>query len=440
MRVEWVLLASFAVACSGGSGDDKVDSRDAGVRDLGPREVTIQTLDVTEEIVAGLNSEATYGDNAVMRQAGNGNYMVAYGHVPTSDPKQEVHFAERTGPDTWVTELVGRPAEQVPDASGQLVGLGFDLVNGVPHVVYLGGDDDDNVLSPFPTDLELRTKNGGNWTSQILVDTSGEANGTCRTGQNYCNFGNVVGSHPSIRSNGSQYAVVYRDTHGGFADLDFGQSDVEVYFSGGGTEQVDSERSGGPFADIAFKPDGSVVVGYNLGRPDPAEDRTGVWVSYGSGGTYESRRISSSETTARVSLAVAADGTIYMAFFHLDARDLVLATSMDGGDTWTVEAVDERGTTGLYPSLALDDADQPVIAYTYCGPTSERDCPGQLGEDSEVRLARREAGVWKFYRVSDGQGFGGVGLFNSLVIGSDGKVAVAFQDAIRSDLVFAKEN
>ncbi len=439
-RILTAAIAVCAAACSGSSSDDVVDSRDAGVRDLGPRQGTIEQLDVEpEEIVHGLNSEATYGDNALMRQTSGGDYVIAYGVVPAGDPKQEVHYATRDGANSWTTELVGRPAEQVQDAPGTLVGLGFDLVGDVPHIVYAGGDDDDNMLSPFPTDLELRTKNGATWSSQILVDTSGEANGTCITGQNYCNFGNVVGTHAAIKANGAQYAVVYRDTHGGFADLDFGQADVELYLSNGGASQVDSERSGGPFADVAFKNDGSVVMAYNLARPDPFEDRVGVWVAYGTPGNYELRRVSSSETTSRTSLAVASDGTIYLAFFHLDARDLVLATSSDGGDTWTTEAVDESGATGLHPSLQLDAQDQPVIAYTYCGRTSNRDCPGELGEDSEVRLARRENGAWQLYTVYDGGGAGGVGLFNSLVIDADGKVAIAFQDATFRDLVFVKE-
>ena len=207
-----------------------------------------------------------------------------------------------------------------------------------------------------------------------------------------------------------------------------------------GPSLVDSERSGGSFGDIAFKPDGSVVVGYYLYRPDPAVDRVGIWVAYGSPGSYETRRVSTSGTSSKVSIAVASDGTIYLAFFALDARDLVLATSTDGGDTWTTEAVDASGQTGLHPSLALDPQDEPVIAYTYCGATSDRDCPGTLGEDAEVRLARREGGEWKRFRIADGQGFGGVGLFNSLVVGADGKAAVAFQDSTNSDLVFVEED
>lgn len=430
----------FLFACSGSGDDGTVSGRDAGFRDAGPREVRVETLDIDSyEVVAGSGSEALIGDNLVMRQMSDGTYAIAYGVVPSGQTKQEIHYATRAGNNDWSTEMVIRPAETIMGASGTLVGLGFDLVNDAPHIAYLGGDDDMNVLTPFPTDLALATRNGGNWTERVLVDTSGEAGSECMTLQDVCAFGNVVGSHPALVSTGNGFAVVYRDTHGGFADDDLALSDVELYIEGMGAQHVDTERSGGSFSDIAQRPDGTFLTAYNLYRPDPGDDRVGTWVAYQNNGVWEQQRISTSQTTSRVSVAVASDGTMYVAFFHVDAADLVLATSTDNGETWTTEAIDESGKTGLHPSLALDPQDEPVIAYTYCGRTADRDCPGTLGSDSEVRLARREGGQWQLYSVDDGQGFGYVGFFNSLVVDSDGKAAVAFQDTQNSDLVFVKE-
>jgi hypothetical protein len=434
-----VLLLGL-LSCSGSGDDGKVEGRDAGFRDAGPREVRVEVLDVDYERVAGMGTDSLIGDNLIMRQASDGSYVIAYGVVPAGAVKQEIHYATRSGPDTWSTEMVIRPAEAVPDASGTLVGLGFDLVNDEPHIAYLGGDDDGNVLSPFPTDLALATRGGGGWTERILVDTSGESAGTCTTLQDVCNFGNVVGSHPALRATGSGgFAVVFRDTHGGFAKDDLELADVEIYREGSGPVLVDPERGGGNYSDLAVKPDGSLIASYNLPVPDQAEDRLGVWVVYESGGTWERRRVSDAQTSARTGIAVASDGTVYVAFFDLGAGDLVLGTSTDGGDTWTVEAIDQSGKTGLHPSLALDPQDQPVIAYAYCGRTSDRDCPGSLNDGSEVRLARKEGGEWKLYRIDDGMGFGHVGLFTSIVVDADGKAAVAFQDERNSDLVFVKE-
>ena len=70
---------------------------------------------------------------------------------------------------------------------------------------------------------------------------------------------------------------------------------------------------------------------------------------------------------------------------------------------------------------------------------SDRDCPGSLGSKSEVRLARLEGGTWKKYRIDNGQGFGGGGLFVQLRVGPDGKLHVAFQDPTNNDLVYVKE-
>jgi hypothetical protein len=304
--------------------------------------------------------------------------------------------------------------------------------------VYIGGDDDMRPTSPFPTDLMLATKTGASWSERTLVDTSGEAVDDCPGTQNYCNFGGVVGTHASLEARSGGFAVVYRDTHNGFALDDYLRSDTEVYAEGGPftNSNVDPVRGTGAFGDVAWMPDGNLVVAYNLEANDPNEDRLGVWAAIYDGAAWQRTRVSPSQTASRVSLGVDPSGVIWLAYYHADESALHVASSSDGL-SWNDEAVDVAGFTGIHPSLAIDGDGRPVVAYTDCG--SRSGCPGVLNEQSVVMLARREGAEWKIYLADDGEGNGYVGLFNSIAIQPDGKIGIAFQHAREKDVIFLRE-
>src|SRR5688572_3693293 len=181
--MRWLLI--LILGCSSettppaGFPDAAVDDRDGGVDPGGP--------EFEFEIAAGSNSDAIYGDNAVLAIAANGEPAIAYGVVPAGSAVRELHLAVRSD-GTWTTERAVIPGANAP-SGGDSVGLGFGFVGAVPHLVYIGGDDDMRPTSPFPTDLVLATKNGATWSERTLVDASGEAVGDCPGTQNYCNFG-----------------------------------------------------------------------------------------------------------------------------------------------------------------------------------------------------------------------------------------------------------
>ena len=390
-------------------------------------------LRFSPRVVDGLgNATSVVGDNAVLAlNPATGQPAVVYGAIPGNSPDREIRYAERNPDGSWSTPtLVVRPGETA-GTTGDIVGLGFAFVGDAPHVVYLGGDGDGNDLTPYPTDLMLSRRTGATWSEQVLVDTSNEANSTCPAGtQNYCNFGNVVGTHAAIAGTGNRYFVAYRDTHGNFAKDDFELSDVEIVSSGISADRsVDLSRGGGPYLGVALTPDERPVLAYNI----QTDNLVGVWSAVWQASGWVLRQVSEFPTTARVAVAATND-TLYVAYFDSVNNDMVLATSTDG-DTWASETVESGGKVGLHPAIAIDPAGQPVLAYTYCGPTSDRDCPGSLNGQSEVRLARRVAGDWDITAVDDGVNNGGVGLFNSLVITGDGTIYVAFQDTQRNDLV-----
>ncbi len=433
----WLALGLACTACGDGGDPPDAQKKDGGVSTDGGTTM-VKDLRFTVEIVDGLDSAAVLGDNAAAALNAAGQPTVAYGALPPGGSTRTIRYAERRDADDWQVETVVEPGRNAP-AGGDLVGLGLAQVGGQPHIVYLGGDDDMNPVIDFTTDLMLSIKSGSSWQESTLVDTSGEATGMCLDMGTYCNFGAVVGSHAAIAAQGSNYAVVYRDTHNGFAVDDLARSDVEVYRGGAmsGARLVNPERGGGAYGDIAFRPGGQLVTAYLVRAPEMSPAEGGIYVSVEGPQAYEHHQIDSSATSARVSVAVDSQDTIWVAFFDATESDLIVARSDDLGQSWQKTRVDQSGKTGLHPDLALDKDGNPIVAYTYCGPTSDRNCPAQLGAKSEVRLAYRVGNEWKTQKVADGEGQGSVGLFQQLLIMADGKAAVIYQDARNNDLLFA---
>ncbi len=441
MRASLLFTSLFVLSCSSGT-PPPADLKDAGTNTGNDGGAQAGGPEFEFELVVGSNSSSNFGDNLRLAVTGDGRPAAAYGYVASGSAEREIHVAEQAADGTWTDERAVIPGANAP-SGGDLVGLGFGYVDGVPYLTYIGGDDDMLPTTPFPTDLMLASKQGGAWSERTLVDTSGEAVGDCPGTQNYCNFGAVVGTHSAlaVKPGGGGFAVVYRDTHNGFARDDYARSDTEVYAEGGPftNSNVDAVRGTGAYADIAWLPDGNLVVAYDLEEPDPNVDRLGVWAAAYDGAAWTRTRITPSQTSARVSLAVDPDGVVWLAFYAADTSDLVVASSSDSGQTWTSEMVDSAGRTGLYPSLTIDAEGRPVVAYTYCGPQSESDCPQSLTPKSVVRLARREGTEWKIYLADDGEGNGYVGTFNSIALLPDGKLGIAFQHSRDKDVIFLRE-
>lgn len=443
MRFPLLVLAPAAAlaACSGGGpGSGTPTYADAGTP--GPDAAEPSTLEFELETIDGVGQGAPVaGDNATLALLPSGQPSIAYGSIPLGQTKYELWYAERSASGAWTKERAVIPGAAEPAASGQIIGLGHANIGGVPHLAYLGGDGDG--LSPFPSDLILATRTGGTWTERTLVDTSGQAPGDCPGTQDTCNFGNVVGSHAALAAHpsGDGFAVAYRDTHGGFARNDLAISDVEIYGEGAFSRHdcLDPVRGGGAFLGLTFSAAGNPVLAYNVENPGGSTPRTGVWAAAFDGATWTLGQVSSAMAASKIAAGRAPDGTLYLAFNHADDVDLVVATSSDGGATWADEVVDSTGYTGLHPGLTFDAAGRAVIAYGYCGRQSDSDCPGLLGPRSVVRVARREGAEWRVYQVDDGQGFGHVGLFNSIVVTGDGKLGIAFVDEANNDLLYARE-
>lgn len=439
-------FAAGAPACGDKTPVDPADTPDAGQRpDAGGN--TEQRLSVTTTVIDGLGEEApNVGDNAQLSLTADGRAAIAYGSIPQASTKYEIWYAERANDGTWTKEQVVVPGHLVAGATGQIVGLGLAHVGGNAHVVYLGGDDDAMPLTPYPTDLAMSVRRNGTWNEEILRDMSNEVACDCPNTQDTCNFGNMVGVHAAISAtrDGSAYTVVYRDQHGGFARDDLiAKADVEVISTApaaGANACVDPVRSGGEFGNVTHTLSGRPVVAYNLVSEAPPVPRVGVWAGAFDGSTWRLNRVSESRAGSKIAMTTQASGRVWLAFSHADDVKLVASYSDDEGLTWSApETVDDDGKTGLHPSMTVDAMDRVVIAYGYCGRRSDDECPGRLIGRSEVKMARLENGSWQRYKVDDGQGYGFVGLFNSVIAFPDGTLGISFVDDRNGDLVFAKE-
>jgi len=445
-RLSWIAVVTAALVACGDEDDpgpigrlDAGDVTDADASVAPPSERRFRV-----DVLAGLNSAAQFFF-PVARIAPSGRPAVAFGTAGVGPG--EIRLAELTESDTWTTETAVVPAEDDEEHLSKAPrGVGFDFVDGLPHIAYTGGDDDDQVINGIGLgDLHVAWRDGAEWRDRKLVNGSAEAGGECLDPANYCVEGTEgqVGLFPHLRAGPEpgQYAITYKDDHFGFGgEADPQRADLEIFEAGPGAQHlmVDGGRSGGERSTVAFLPDGRSVVAYTLDLP---AERVSVWVAIEGDGDYERIKVSDHSANHRISLDIGPDNSIWMAYYEDGENDLIVASSTDLGATWDLQRVDERGDVGLHPSLVVGPDGTVYVAYTYCDVASNTECPGNLARDSVVRLATRAPGAtdWTIQVVDDGQGRGEVGEFNSLVVFPDGKVGVAFIDQRNSDLIFALE-
>jgi len=307
----------------------------------------------------------------------------------------------------------------------------FAIAAGAPGLASCGSSD-----------LVLARRTGpGAWTFESPVTDSGSC---CSledcNGDPACNNGADVGAWATIaESPGGGLAVAYTDYHN-FWDQD-GQSmqGYEMWEESGAVTGVRPWDGLGIYSDIIFAGDTAITAyaGYN---------KTGLWVLRrdGSAGAptdwVEVKVVSGINVGERLSLAVAEDGTVGLAYHEVNDRfgtkvhDLRYCESTDGGLTWgTCDNVGEQvRQVGYYPSLAFDNENRPLIAYRFCGVDSCENAHDGL------RLTWREhSGEWNSFTVHD-EALSKSGLYNSLVIDPvTNEPTIAFHNQTRGSAMIA---
>ncbi|MEM6733195.1 MAG: hypothetical protein AAF658_16675, partial [Myxococcota bacterium] len=143
----------------------------------------------------------------------------------------------------------------------------------------------------------------------------------------------------------------------------------------------------------------------------------------------------------RISMAIAPDGTLGIAFYVIEdddgvAEDLWFCESEDNGETINVGAnctiVEEPFlSVGAFPSLAYDSESRPAISYQFCG--ADATC----SRDGLRYAWRDDTGLWWKFNVHNVDN-NRSGLYTSLVIDpATDAPTIAFHDLTRGAAMLA---
>lgn len=319
------------------------------------------------------------------------------GRQPVAVPSYDLWYAESTGGGAFVTRKV--TTEGYLALTG--VGLALDAA-GTASVAYTGGPAAEGRCGA--TDLMLRTGGSGGFGAGTMLAAGSQSTAlvpdqAASCVQDVCNSGDATGYWPAIgfRPAGgaaNQMAIAFRDLHFGWAADDFQSSDVELYTPAAITT-IDVSRGGGTYARIGFAPSGDAVVAHYNGERASAQ---GIWVHREVAGQWSAKRVTTARAGEQLGFAVAPNGRISIAYYDPDLVKLSYVESTNGTTWSSPEDVSTDGITGQFPSLAIDAAGEPAIAYYRCNdyhPTN-RTCDGNK---DGLYLARRSGGVWTSHPV-----------------------------------------
>jgi len=432
LKLATPLLAALA-ACSSNPGNPPTDGGNPDGRPP-PGTPIIYSLDGTQTDPS-LHLALAIGPNdrvgvAYFRKVSGSNFEVRYveyrnGNVSNSELVQSVLRSS----DSWCTQC------------NYGVTIAFQS-NGQPAVAYLGGSDDGSASAFWrQSDAAIAYRQSdGSWREQIAVRYSNEAicGNPVSDGPGPGGSVNVVGLFPALGFIGSNAYLAYRDVHGGqFPFQDWNGSDLEVATGGETTWDHrpivcggDDKKAYGGHTQMVIAQGQPVVVSDEIYN---SADGTGTNVLFhrrnsdGSwtGTPWSSPVISVSNTQAGPSLAY--DSTTgYLIAVTDRTSNTLLFTSSTNGTTWTVATpVVQEGTTGWYPSVAIDpNAHEPSIAYYHCANRTgiaEGSCPAN---ENQLRLMYRVSGsIWRGPTLLDSQG----GVFPKLGFLSSGRMVVAYR-------------
>ncbi len=250
-----------------------------------------------------------------------------------------------------------------------------------------------------------------------------------------CDEGDFIGVTPQVAIDTTdQPLFVARDIHnGGSNTTDYSKADIE-FMRGIQADNdfftADVGRGGGSDIRLILLPDGRAAIAYTvlpLDLMDETAGSPGVWVNVEQtkGGDWSiAQVVSSGAIGSGIGFGVNSAGVFSIAYYDGGAQQLIYNESPDGV-TWTgAVKVDTTGTTGQYPSLAIDGNDEPAISYYRCSPKVEQTT---CDPDSDgLRVARRAAGAWSEHDVSNQSGY--TDGINSVMLFIGGKETVVFRN------------
>ena len=281
----------------------------------------------------------------------------------------------------------GTYRERVADANvpiqfGDSLDISVDPGSDSIVVAYQGGTT--GVASCTSSDMLVAVENGAGFTTTTIARDSSDGSGPCRTAQNVCANGDVVGRFPALAHNGdgSVWALSYVDEHQAQGVDDITGADLEVCINATGPDAygliqtVSGDAGAGYQGGAAITPDGRVFVGQDTLASNHLSDPNG-------GPSFdleEGIRMDTQQTdgtwvetlvfprgSVTTGVSVAANDTGLWAVFKEDGtKQLILVHSVDDGATFTTEIPERLSITGSYPSIGFLSDGTLVLAYGHC--------------------------------------------------------------------------
>jgi hypothetical protein len=283
---------------------------------------------------------------------------------------------------------------EVDKPGGTFVSVAVDAL-GHPHFAY---------NSPFETGLHYAFWDGTKW-HRILLD--GEATDHFLSLQ--------------LDAKGNAHISYYREL---YADrryalyLKYARFDGETWY----VETVDRRFHSGKFNSIALDASGNAQIAYS--QVEAGDLRYAVWDgSHWKFGIADSRRVHNSYVGIGNSIALDSDGNMCIAYFDTTKRTVKYAWQKAG--TWQSEVVDQLLGEWAFNdrlSMKLDRNNRAHIAYYDHG----------LGA---AKYAMRDENGWHI-EVVENQGH--VGGYSSLALDQADEPYIAFYDMTESQLRLAK--
>ena len=167
----------------------------------------------------------------------------------------------------------------------------------------------------------------------------------------------------------------------------------------------------------------------SAGRPhtasiDPSQfgSQSGVEYATFDGSSWQVEEVGSGPTPYEFGTAIVVDSLDrpHVAWYENAGKDLKYAVKEEG--VWRITTVDDAGDTGRFPSMVLDQQDNPLISYY--APTGST--------AGTIKLARWNGSEWDTQEIDSLDnvfpGFHGARRTSSVSLGPDGDPLVAYAD------------
>lgn len=422
IKFAWPLLAA-AAACSSNT---LPSGQDAGPPDGGPPPGTEayysldpSTMDATKPIAMALGPNDRVGVTYFM-SVNSTDYALKYVE--------------------WQNGVVSSP-ETVVVAVQRVYGLSmaFNPATGQPAVAYLGGGSDGSVFWNQSDAAISYRSSAGLWTEQIAARLSVEPGAECGNPVSDNPAGKVVGLYPALTFFGGAAYLAYRDIHEGqYPVQDYNGSDLKLAWGGptswnhlaiicGGNDKL----AWGGHNQMIRGAQGRLAL-FSDQMPGLGPDVPGINGQFNRRNTDGSwmlpTQIIDGVNNTQAGASAAYDSTTGYAYSVLDrTSNTLLFTSSSDGNVWSAKIpIVQEGTTGWYPSIAVDPGShEPEIAYYHCSNragVAEGSCPPT---ENQLRLMYRVGGsIWRGPTLLDSRG----GVFPKLDHLSNGRRVVAYRD------------